>query len=354
MLSWMVSQPPKSSYATDLADDLFNTVTNGANRPSLGRVNPKPSSVCKSPPRITILANPTRARTRSTPPAQVTHPSCICQASLPRITILVNPARTRSLPSIQNAPLPSTRHAPSPPRITILTNPARKRLQLPTENLRNTQNAATPASQRSPTPISILKAFVPDPSHRVVAAATPAPSKRVCPTPSSVSTTSESAADSSKGDGKLEANPLPKIVVHEPGSWDVWADGHEPGTSHGQMLDVPAVNGRSKLHEDDFARFYPREYTADRILRRLRSMVRGGNRQAAASRRERARQRRQAAAGATTVTPTPTSIPTSTEDPPIIARTAGDTEERESPFPTTPETYKDSNPSTPVIPLLPV
>jgi hypothetical protein len=105
------------------------------------------------------------------------------------------------------------------------------------------------------------------------------------------------------------------------------------------MLDVLAANGRSKLHEDDFARFYPREHTADQILRRLRSMVRSGNRQAAASRRERARQRRQAAAGATTATLTPTSTPTSTEDPPIIARTAGDTEERESPFPT-PETYK--------------
>jgi len=293
---------------------------------------------------------------RSTPPAQVIHPSCICQASPPRITILVNPARTRSLPSIQNAPLPSTRHAPSPPRITILTNPARKRQQLSTETSGNTQNAsaATPTPKRSPTPISILKASVSAPSRRSVAAAAPAPSKRARPTPSSVPTISEPAAESSNGEVKPKAKPLPEIVAHEPGSWNVWTDAHQPGVGHGKMLDVPAVNGRGRLHEDDFARFYPREHTADQIMRRLRNMVRSGNRQAAANRRERARLRRQAAAGATTTTtPTPTVIPASTEDTPIITQTAGDTNAPECPSPTF-ETDNDSNPSTLVVPLLSV
>ena len=120
------------------------------------------------------------------------------------------------------------------------------------------------------------------------------------------------------------------------------------------MLDVPAVNGRGRLHEDDFARFYPREHTADQIMRRLRNMVRSGNRQAAANRRERARVRRQAAAGATTTTtPTPTVIPASTEDTPIITQTAGDTTAPECPSPTF-ETDNDSNPSTLVVPLLSV
>jgi hypothetical protein len=133
----------------------------------------------------------------------------------------------------------------------------------------------------------------------------------------------------------VKAKPLPKIVVHEPGSWDVWTDVHQPGTSHGKMLDVPALNWRGKLHEIDFVRFYPREHTADQIMRRIHKMVHSGTLRAAASRRERARQRRQTAAGSTTTpTPTPTVIPASAKDTPIITQTAGDPDARESlPYP---------------------
>jgi hypothetical protein len=92
------------------------------------------------------------------------------------------------------------------------------------------------------------------------------------------------------------------------------------------MLDVPAVNGRGKIYEDDFARFYPREHTADQIMGRLRKMVASGSHLAAANCRQCARQRGQAAAGATTTTPTLTVVPT-------------------------PETDNGSNPFTPVIPL---
>src|SRR6266850_845150 len=162
----MVSQPPKiDSYTTNCADDPPNTVTRVINRPLPQSVTPKSSSACKSPPRVTILTNPERIRTRSLPPPKETHPSPICLAPPPpRITILTNPARTRSLPSVQNTPLPSAREAPSPPRITILTNPARKRPSSSTEE--NSQNApdvsaVTPAPKRVPTPISILKALAP-------------------------------------------------------------------------------------------------------------------------------------------------------------------------------------------------
>jgi hypothetical protein len=68
-------------------------------------------------------------------------------------------------------------------------------------------------------------------------------------------------ADPAKGEYKRR-HLLPKIVILEPFWWDPWTDVHRPGTSYGEMLDVPAVNKCSKMHEDDLARYYPTEYSA--------------------------------------------------------------------------------------------
>src|SRR6267142_2367463 len=312
----MVSQPPKiDSYTTNCADDPPNTVTKVINRPLPQSVTPKSSSAYKSPLRITILTNPERTRTRSLPPPKETHPSPICQAPPPpRITILTNPARTRSLPSVQNTPLPSAREAPpSPPRITILTNPARKRPSPPTEkNSQNAQNvsAATPAPKRVPTPISILKAL--------------APSKLARPTLSLVPSISKL---------KERAKPLPKIVIHEPSSWDVWTHAHQPGTSYGELLDVPDVNACGKLYEEDFARFYPKGLAAEQYTRRLRKMVRS------ARRKERARKRRQLEAAASSSAP-PTTPPPVISAPAngasVTTQTTGDSDTPEC---TSPEAF---------------
>jgi hypothetical protein len=315
------------SYITDYAD-AFNTATNGTSKPLLQHVTPASASVCKSPPRITILTNPARNRTRSLPPVQETHPSRTRQAPPTRITILTNPARTRSLPTVAEKPSPT----PSPPRITILTNPARKRSPSSTENSQDAQKASTaapPAPKRAPTPISILKAPAPAQSRQPVAAAAPAPSKRVRPTPSPAPSTAKRAAETAKGERTQKAKPLPEIVVHEPDSWDVWTDVRQPGTSHGELLDVPAINGRGKLHDDDFARFYPSEHAAESVMRRLRKMVRSGSRQAAARRREQARLRKQAAAPAASAFPTITVIVT-----PALAEAADESDAPEYSSPT--------------------
>jgi hypothetical protein len=104
-------------------------------------------------------------------------------------------------------------------------------------------------------------------------------------------------ADAVKGEHK-RIQLLPEIVIHEPYSWDSWTDVHRPGTSYGKMLDVPAVNSCGKMHEDDVARYYPAEYSAEQTVKRLRSMVRSGRRLAAARRRERACQSMQASIAA--------------------------------------------------------
>ena len=286
------------SCITDYAD-AFNTATNGTSKPLLQHVTPASASVCKSPPRITILTNP---------------------------------ARTRSLPTVAEKPSPSVSRTPSPPRITILTNPARKRSPPCTENSQNTQKPsaeAPPAPKRAPTPISILKAPAPAQSRQPVTAAAPAPSKRARPTPSPAPGTAKRASETAKGEHTQKAKPLPEIVVHEPDSWDVWTDVRQPSTSHGELLDVPAINGRGKLHDDDFARFYPSEHAAESVMRRLRKMVRSGSRQAAARRREQARLRKQAAAPAAATFPTITVIVT-----PALAEAADDSDAPEYSSPT--------------------
>lgn len=297
----MVSQPPKSTETTN--SDGFNAVTNRSSKPLLlQRVASSSSPTCQPPARITILTNPARNRIQSLPaPTQNTHPSSVRQ-SPPRITILSNPARARWLPSTQNTP--SSRQSESPPRVTILTNPARQRQRAPshTQSPQNTQDVspAAPAPKRTPTPISALNAPAPAQIRTAVTPARAAP-KRACltPAPNPRGPVADAANDK-------QPELLPEIVVHEPVAWDVWRDVHHPCMSYGTLLDVPAVNVCSRLYEDDVARFYPREYAADQVAHRLRSMVRSGSRLAAARRRERTRQRRQATSPApATFTPTP-------------------------------------------------
>jgi hypothetical protein len=70
----------------------------------------------------------------------------------------------------------------------------------------------------------------------------------------------------------------------------------------GEMLGVPAVSSRSRLRQNDLARYYPKELAAEQIVRRNGITVRSGNRVAAARRREPPSQFRQ--------TTTPTATPT--------------------------------------------
>lgn len=67
---------------------------------------------------------------------------------------------------------------------------------------------------------------------------------------------------------------VPKVVIHEPVWWDQWTEVHHPGTSCGEMLDVPPVNWRGKLDVEDLARFYPKEWFAEQVARRLRQLER--------------------------------------------------------------------------------
>ena len=104
---------------------------------------------------------------------------------------------------------------------------------------------------------------------------------------------------------EVEVTPLiPAVVVHdsEPVSYEAEAktgvdhletDMVTGTTSEGEILGVPAVNSRSRLHEDDVARYFPKEHASEQIVLRLRSMVRSGSRLAAARRREHARRCRQ-------------------------------------------------------------
>ena len=111
---------------------------------------------------------------------------------------------------------------------------------------------------------------------------------------------------------------VPKVVIHEPVWWDQWTDVHHPGTSYGEMLDVPPVNWRGKLDVEDLARFYPKEWFAEQVARRLRQLERSeiNSRRAAARRngfsRQKAKKGRSQAIPTTpprSASPTPTSPP---------------------------------------------
>jgi hypothetical protein len=179
-------------------------------------------------------------------------------------------ARTCSRPSIQHAHSSSSsvRRSRSPLRITILSDPAREKQRA--EQHRPTQSRQIVSSALSITPISILKK------------------------PGTNGKGAELNGHSVKGKVLL-----PEVVVYGPVSCEPQAktDVHFSGTDIGtdttgyeEILGVPAVNSRSKLDENDLARYYPKEHAAEQIVRRLRSMVRSGSRLAAARRRERARQ----------------------------------------------------------------
>jgi hypothetical protein len=222
-------------------------------------------------------------------------------------TIISNPARTRPSPSIQNAhsSSPSIRQSHSFPRITILSNPAREKQRVTqpcsTQSTQSKQNvsATVPAPMRVPTttPISILKAPILVPH-------APAPA------PAADTKLNKPAVDVKAPN--VEVNVLlPKIVIHQIVLGEAGGV-HNPETrtdtdttSRGEMLGVPAVSSRSRLRQNDLARYYPKEL-AEQIVRRHGITVRSGNRVAAARRREDPRQFRQA----TTPTATPTLTPT--------------------------------------------
>ena len=111
---------------------------------------------------------------------------------------------------------------------------------------------------------------------------------------------------------------VPKVVIHEPVWWDQWTDVHHPGTSYGEMLDVPPVNWRGKLDVEDLARFYPKEWFAEQVARRLRQLERSeiNSRRAAARRNGFSRQKaKKGRSQATPTTPPRSASPTPTSPP---------------------------------------
>jgi hypothetical protein len=242
------------------------------------------------PIRITILTNPTKTRTRSVAPIreEETHLSAawdrppLSPLFPEKYTILsLSPAdsETHSIASIQNtdSSSPSIRHSHSPPRIVILVDPARE-IQCAEqhgspESTQSRQNlsAATLTAMPVPTtrPVSILQR----PSDDVVKEA------------------------------KVKVL-IPAVVVHGPASYEEEAKTNVRylGTdmasmaSQGKIPRISVVNSRGRLNENNVAFYYPKEPAAEKIRRRLRSVVRSGRRLAAARRRGNARQRREALA----------------------------------------------------------
>ncbi|KAI9461913.1 hypothetical protein BJY52DRAFT_1355952 [Lactarius psammicola] len=105
---------------------------------------------------------------------------------------------------------------------------------------------------------------------------------------------------------------LPKVIIHEPVWWDHWTDVHHPGTSYGQMLDVPPLNWRGKLDINDLVRYYPKERSAEQALRILRALERSKtSRRSAARRHECSCQKAEKARSqATPATPRPSTSAT--------------------------------------------
>ncbi|KAF8257565.1 hypothetical protein EI94DRAFT_1921041 [Lactarius quietus] len=184
--------------------------------------------------------------------------------SVPIVTILKRPSPTP--PALQpSAP------APAPPPVKILMNP--KRLAAlargtPTPPLQNPLPAPIPAPKaRSAAHVSFALVLPPDHSPRrrggvravLSASRTFRPERMV---------------------------RLPKVIIHEPVWWDNWTDVHHPGTSYGEMLDVPSLNWRGKLDVEDLVRFFPEERSAEQTKQRLRSLERNrtSSRRAAARR----------------------------------------------------------------------
>jgi hypothetical protein len=305
---------PTATLRVRLMTRPNTTGTKSSRRPLLQRVISRDQSPPRSP--ITILTNPARARSS---------PSVLQSRSPPQITIVsdlekekreahpLSPPKPKSilLKAAETCSSPSIRtihwSSPSPLHITILSNPNKEKREAhprSTQRTKSIENALSEALalKRAPaisiTPISILKAPTPP--------QTPpqAPAPAVDPNPDAV-----------KENVKVKFL-LSDIVEEETGEG---VCDPETGTgadttmkSSGEMLGVPLVDWRGRLDEDELARYYPKEHAKEQFAQRLRSMVRSGNRSAAARRRDRARRRGQAATTTTaTATPPPIAPPSS-------------------------------------------
>ncbi|KAF8461785.1 hypothetical protein DFH94DRAFT_687703 [Russula ochroleuca] len=130
------------------------------------------------------------------------------------------------------------------------------------KSIQSKQNvsAAVPAPMRVPT-TTLVSAPIPSPQ---------------IPSPAADIELSKPAVDA-KAQNIIVKVLLPEI---ESVSCEAWAKtGVHPRTgtgttSHGEMLCVPVVNSRSRLHQNDLARYYLKELAAEKIVRRLGLMCR--------------------------------------------------------------------------------
>ncbi|KAN0120835.1 hypothetical protein V8E52_004104 [Russula decolorans] len=271
----------------------------------------------RSPPQITILSDLEREK-REAHPRSIPNPKSILlnatgtrpfpsvesiQWSSPsplHITILSDPekekreAHPQRPKSILINPERTVNQSRSPSHITVLSNPEKEKHEAhprSTQRIKSIQNAlaAALAPKRLPTisitPISILKAPTSPPQ-------APAPAPAADPKPDVV-----------------KENRKVMFVVSEILAQETGQSICDPETGTGadtammssrEMLGVPLVDWRGRLDGDELARYYPKEHAKEQFVRRLHSMVRSGNRSAAARRRDYARRRRQTATATTT------------------------------------------------------
>jgi hypothetical protein len=214
------------------------------------------------------------------PPAKRPTSSLPVHKSTPPITILTNPARAKPAPA-KKAPTTQRENAST----TIPVNPTARAKPVPTAKKAQPGDASTTLTQKHATAPTLPDQYI---LIAAVAAADEEARKRF----RLAAAERVKAAARSRSENKPRLD-LPKIVIHGPCSWDSWTEVHFPETSHGEMLDVPDLNTRCRMFDDDVARYYPKDYAAELAMHRLRSMLRSGRRLAAARRRECARQAQQ-------------------------------------------------------------
>ena len=197
----------------------------------------------------------------------------------PPITILTNPARTKPAPA-KKTPITQRENA-------SITNPAARAKPAPAKKAQPGGASTTLARKRATAPTL--------PDRYILIAAVAAADEEARNRFRLAAAERAKAADPARNENKPRVE-LPEIVIHGPCSWDEWTDVHFPGTSHGEMLDVPDLNTRCRMYDDDVARYYPKDYAAELAMHRLRSMLRSGRRLAAARRRECARKAQQTTA----------------------------------------------------------
>jgi hypothetical protein len=229
----------------------------------------------------TLLTAVTNGSSGLLPPAKRPTSSLPVRKPTPSITILTNPARAKP------APVPAKK-APTTQRenasITIPNHPTAREKPAPAKKV---QPSTTLAQKRATAPTL--------PDRYIFIAAVAAADEEARNRFRLAAAERAKAADRSRSENKPRLE-LPEIVIHGPCSWDSWTDVHFPGTSHGEMLDVPDLNTRCRMYDDDVARYYPKDYAAELAMHRLRSMLRSGRRLTAARRRECARQAQQTTA----------------------------------------------------------